>query len=150
MARLRLFGLPRLELDGATLTLPVSRGLMLVCVCAVETEVSRDRLVSLLYPEHLEAEARTNLRQVLQGLKKKPIGALLEVQANTIRFAGAADVQDFVSCLQNADFQGAISLYNDLMQGVGGDNPEIEAWLEFQREKFKRSYHDAVQYCNHC
>ncbi len=145
MARLRLFGLPRLELEDATLTLPFGRGLMLVCVCAIEREVSRDRLISLLYPEHPEAEARTNLRQVLQGLKKKSLGTLLELQANTVRFAGAADVQDFESCLQNADFQGVTSLYGDLLRGVNGDNPEIESWLELQREKFKRLYHDAVQ-----
>jgi DNA-binding SARP family transcriptional activator len=145
MARLHLFGLPRLEQERETQMLPTSRGVMLVCVCAIESEVSRDRLVSLLYPDHLETEARTNLRQVLQGLKKKSIGALLEVQANTIRFCGAADVQDFELCFKNADFRGSMSLYNDLMQGINGDNAEIEAWLEEQREKFKRLYHDAVQ-----
>lgn len=144
MLRLRVFGGLALDRDGRALDMGSQRkGLALLAVVAVAGTVgiSRDRLLSLFWPESDEDRARNALRQRLFTLRRVlEIDELLvggaDLRLNTDVLA--SDVAEFEAALALGDVERAASLYaGPLLDGIHlRDTPDLERWVEAQRSRF--------------
>lgn len=144
--RLTTLGTPRVLLGEEELTSlprkPVSFGLLVFL--AVEREATRDRLVSVFWPEKSEDKARGSLSQTLYELKQvlgdgwvDPTGATLRVED-----------EFWVDCLEFAEraraglHAEAIELYQGpFLDGVylAQTNP-FQEWVDGHRARFGRRY----------
>ncbi|MFN8492573.1 MAG: BTAD domain-containing putative transcriptional regulator [Caldilineaceae bacterium] len=166
---LKLFGAPRLELDGVALTLDYRKALALLAYLAVTRQIhTRDALATLFWPEY--AEARTYLRNSLWSLRKTLGGfadAWLDVERETIGFNANAplwlDVAEFQRQLALCRTHGhaateacarclpalhaAITLYtDDFLAGFTlQDSPAFDEWQFFQREQLRRDVTGALE-----
>jgi DNA-binding SARP family transcriptional activator/tetratricopeptide (TPR) repeat protein len=119
---------------------------------------SRQRLAFLLWPDSTEAQARTNLRNVIHTLRwKSPeIERFLEVTPRTLQWRREApcrvDVAEFASAVAGADaaeagsdrmvaaLRTAVDLYvGDLLEGC------YDEWLIDERERFRDRYISALR-----
>ena len=67
--QLRLFGPPRLEVNGVPIALETRKTMALLAYLVMsQTEQSRESLAALLWPEQNEQNARANLRRALWSL----------------------------------------------------------------------------------
>ena len=119
--RLRLAHNPQLEGPGEA-TWPLSpRDAVMLAWLAVEGPTPRDRLASMLWPGSSETQARNSLRQRLHQLKKV-VGRDLAVGTRVLSLA-----PDLAHDLGAAtELLGTISFT---------DAPELDAWLQAQREQ---------------
>lgn len=72
MARLnaKLFGTPRITVDGAALTLPYKKADALLYYLLVKRRASRSELISLLWPDSDSQTALKNLRHAIYSIRK--------------------------------------------------------------------------------
>jgi DNA-binding SARP family transcriptional activator len=144
--RIRLFGEVELSLAGDRLPeLGSMRAESLLAYLIVHRQgpVARQRLAYLLWPESAEAQARTNLRQLLHRLRQTLPDAdgLLEVTPRALRWRGAAwvDVVAFEEALAGGDKEAAVEAYGgDLLEG------SYDEWVLTAREQFRLRYLDAL------
>lgn len=105
---------------------------------------SRDRIVSLLWPEADDESARHSLRNAIYGLRQSlgdqvVIGrgeGYIEINADVVR----CDAIDLRHALDRKDWQGALELFaGELAPGfhLSGAG-EFEEWLETQRAQLNR------------
>jgi DNA-binding SARP family transcriptional activator len=136
---------------AALLERPVRAGLLVVL--AVERELSRERLLALLWPESDPAHARHALNQTLY-LVRRDLGAdLWEANGERLRAAPGlqADVHDFRGALAAERWEEAIGLCEGEFLGgwylAGGR--AFEEWVERQRadlrRKLRQAYRGAIQ-----
>ncbi|MCX6092582.1 MAG: hypothetical protein NTX23_06930, partial [Candidatus Bipolaricaulota bacterium] len=72
--RVSLFGYPRVECQGETVTIPRRKALALLAyLCVTQSHHSRDVLASLLWPEEESAKSYAFLRNALWVLHQTPI-----------------------------------------------------------------------------
>ena len=154
MFLLRLFGGASLEEDSRPLAgrAVQRRRLALLAILALEhpRAVPRDRLVAFLWPEHDADRARHLLRDSLYVLR----GALGE---ETVPASGdelrldplrlRSDTWDFEDALARQQPDAAVALYaGPLLDGFHpGGSPELEHWLDAQRERFARAHAQALE-----
>jgi predicted ATPase/DNA-binding SARP family transcriptional activator len=162
MAQLQLFlfGPPRLEHAGETLTISPRKAVALLVYLAVSVQPhSRDALATLFWPESDQTTARAALRRTLHRLQQALPQTLLKVTPETIQLdpqAGlASDVADFRAALK-ADLpalvpadelaperydrlRAAVGCYrDDFMAGFTlEDCPAFDEWQFFQREELR-------------
>ena len=152
---LQLFGGLTITLGGAPLPASIyGKGRALLAYLAVTARpYTREALADLLWGEMPEADARTNLRQVLATLQKV-LGGYLLVTRQTVSFKGdspyACDVQAFLaqvtggSAASNASdltgLRAAVALYTgDFLEGFFvRDAPTFEEWMAGQRERLRQ------------
>ena len=98
----------------------------------------RQRLAFLLWPDSTEAQARTNLRQVLHKLRRALPDAdrYLDVTARTRRGRPGApfrlDLADFEAALDRDDLAAAVGAYGgDLLEG------SYDEWLLEERDRVR-------------
>jgi DNA-binding SARP family transcriptional activator/predicted ATPase len=107
--------------------------------------VSRQQLAFLFWPDSQEAQARTNLRQLLHNLRAAlpEIDQLLHADQQTLCWRPGACVVDaalFQHAVEQDDLEEAARLYRgDLLPGIYDD------WLDAERERFKRQYETALE-----
>jgi len=163
--RIRLFGPPRVEIDGVALHVDTRKAVALLAYLATSgTPHSRDALAALLWPEYDDARARSSLRRTLSVLHKALGGRWLTIGRGTLGFEppGAwSDIGEFRDLLDqcNAHVHDSperctfcverltrlADLYaGDFMSGFSlRDSPEFEEWQTQQAESLKRDV-DAV------
>src|SRR5579859_2183501 len=95
-----LFGAPRIERNGAPVTVDTRKAIALLAYLAVtRTPQARDTLAALLWPDYGQAQARATLRRTLSALNKALDGSELDAHRETIGLSeqGAlwTDVDDF-------------------------------------------------------
>ncbi len=156
---LKLFGAPRVELNGIALALDYRKAVALLAYLAVTRQIhTRDALATFFWPEFIEA--RTYLRNNLWHIRKI-LGVFantwLEVDRETVGFKTNApvwlDVAEFQHQLAmcqthgNADTEvdtrclsclhEAVTLYtDDFLAGFTlRDSPAFDEWQFFQREQ---------------
>lgn len=100
------------------------RDAALLAWLAVEGPTPRHRLATLLWPDSTVAQARTTLRQRLFQLKAT-LGRNVAVGVSTLQLTGGV----------SHDLHAATGLLGSL---VMSDAPEIDAWLEQERERRRR------------
>jgi DNA-binding SARP family transcriptional activator len=114
----------------------------LLVVLAVERELSRERLLALLWPERDPAHARHALNQTLYLIRRDLGTDLCEVNGDRIRAASAlqADVQEFRDAVAAEHWNDALRLYQgEFLQGwyLTGSRP-FEEWVERHRADLRR------------
>lgn len=150
----RLFGGASLE-DGSG---PLSgravqrRRLALLAILALEhpRAVARDKLIAWLWPEHDADRARHLLRDTLYLLRNAlgedavpSVGDELRLNPHRLR----CDIWDFEEALAQERQEAAILTYcGRLLDGFHpGGAPELEHWIDAQRERHARAYAQALE-----
>jgi len=133
----------------------------LLAYLAVERDTAhrRERLAGLLWAEHSERSARTNLRRALADLRKA-VGdqsanpSFFVADRNTIQLNPAADIwidtaqfADRLGAATIEDLEAALRLYRgSFLEGFSvGDSPAFEEWVVLERESSKREAVNALE-----
>ncbi len=166
--RIFLFGTPRFELNGESLTVGRRKVVALLALLAHTGQPhTRDYLATLLWPEHDQSGALKNLRRDLGRLKKFVGGDFLEVDRLQIGLSMPAelvvDTAEFHTYLQTAEahvhepnhlcpdcltaLTQAVALYGgDFMSGFTlPDCAEFDEWQFFERETLRQKLAEALQ-----
>jgi predicted ATPase/DNA-binding SARP family transcriptional activator len=147
MSRLRLLylGPPHIELDGAPVTLSLSKAQALLAYLAVTGEAhNREALATLLWPESDANHARASLRGVLRELNATLGPPWIQadrtrVELNTARGVWL-DVAAFEAAFEAAALRKAVDLYrDDFMAGFSLSNSiAFEEWQLFQEKRLRQ------------
>jgi DNA-binding SARP family transcriptional activator len=140
----KLFGRPEFSVDGAAINPPTRKGVAILAYLALEGRTSRARLASLLWADHNEEDARHNLRQELYRLSTTPVGPYLITASDEVRLQAQVliDVAQFRAALESQDERAALGLYRGRFLAdfeVRNLNPELEEWLESNRDALAES-----------
>ncbi|HSK19020.1 MAG TPA: tetratricopeptide repeat protein [Longimicrobiales bacterium] len=154
MFLLRVFGGASLE-DGSGVMIGRAvqrRRLALLAILALEhpRAVPRDKLVAWLWPEHDAERARHLLRDSLYLLRNAlgedtlpSVGDTLRLNPQHLR----CDVWDFEEALAQGRPEAAVLTYSGrLLDGFHpGGGPELEHWVDAQRDRLARAYAQALE-----
>jgi DNA-binding SARP family transcriptional activator/predicted ATPase len=159
--RIELFGQLRITMGADPLTSVNTnrmRSLLAYLVLHKDAPQSREHIAFTLWPESNEAQARTNLRQLLHNLRRAlPIDCSLVITDNhTVRWTPdpscAIDVDEFEAAAQAADdalksdiaavrerLEQAVRLYQDDLL------PDLyDEWLEPTRARLRQRFADVL------
>jgi DNA-binding SARP family transcriptional activator/Tfp pilus assembly protein PilF len=153
MYRLKTFGGVVIEGPDGPLTGAVSqrrRLAVLVLLAAGGNGISRDRLVSLLWPETGEERARHALAQLLYAVRRELGADALTGSATALRLdpdTVSSDVQDFHAALERGDDDRAAALYTGpFLDGFHlAGCAEFERWLDEQRARLSQLVRAALE-----
>ena len=154
MLFLRSLGTPSLEVGGSPARGAGSqrKSLALLSLLAVAGErgLSRDRLVSYLWPEGAANRAGHRLTQLLYSIRR-------DLRADAL-FQGTADLrlnQDlldsdvarFTGALAHGDYVAAVAMYSGpFLDGFFLDDaPEFERWVEVERTRLARRQAESLE-----
>lgn len=148
--QLRLFGSPSLSSDsGGLVTGPATQrhrvALLALAALAPAGSISRDKLISYLWPESDTEHARQLLNQSVYRLRKTLGEAALITTGDEVRLnteVVSVDVADFESALAAGDPAGAVAIYRGpLLDGFFlSDAPAFADWLEHERGRLASVY----------
>ena len=142
LLQLKLLGSPQIEQNNQQLDGFKSRKAkaLLFYLATTKGMVMRDTLISFLWEDLPEFNARHNLRNVLTNLRKL-VGPNLTITPSTVEFNRRSnywlDVEAFLQGLRTrAQLAEATTLYRgEFLQGFNvRDAPQFEAWVSVQRE----------------
>src|SRR5579863_1768327 len=168
-----LFGAPRIEIDGAPISIDTRKAIALNAYLAMTRQQhSRDSLAALLWSENDQSHARAALRRTLSTLNKALKGQWLDIDRETIGLdfhAGLRiDAQDFRSLLAECSahrhptnevciaceqpLTEAVALYqDDFLAGFSlRDSPEFDDWQFYQADLLRREFASALEGLTHC
>jgi class 3 adenylate cyclase len=147
--------LGRFELTGpdgpVDLTSKKLAGLLAFLACTAPEPQGRDRLMTLLWGSHFEAQARQNLRQAFTRLRRVlgegaliANGETVSLRSNTI----ASDVARFETLLRDGGrdaLDAAVGLYRDsLLADIVIPEEGWSGWLNIHRQRFEGLALDAM------
>lgn len=136
--RLLLWGVPELRAGGSTLLAPERRFQLLALLALHSGEwLSRDRLASLLWPGHGNADARRNLRHILFKARAVDGAAALEANEHALRWVVQTDLQDFDAALGEGRVAEALALRRGVLL-TGLDDPRNDAFGAFLADERRR------------
>ncbi|MGQ0702983.1 MAG: BTAD domain-containing putative transcriptional regulator [Gemmatimonadales bacterium] len=141
MFRLRTLGGVSLERDGRPLggraTQRRRLALLIYLATAGKRPVSRDKLITLLWPERDQERGRHSLSQMLWALRQELgddaiLAGIDEVRINP-EVVGS-DVGDLEAALSRGDWEGAVAGYAPFLDGFFiSEAPGFERWVEEKR-----------------
>ena len=150
---IHLFGEFELNLDGLSLPLKGAKpqALLAYLAAGIDRVHPRGRLTGLLWADHPEANARTNLRQALSAIRRVLPPAVLETEGDGLRLSSSSvwvDIVEFERLRRDADVArrlAAVALYDgDLLDGFRGKAAGFDDWLLLERESYRRQAHDLL------
>ncbi|MFL5696294.1 MAG: AAA family ATPase [Ktedonobacteraceae bacterium] len=168
-----LFGPPRIEIDGTSLSVDTRKAVALIAYLAITRQQhSRDSLATLLWSENDQFHARAALRRTLSTLNKALKGNWLDIDRETIGLNFQADLQIdvhvFLCLLAECRTHGhpanetctaceqpltaAVALYqNDFLAGFSlRDSPQFDDWQLYQSDTLRRAFASALEGLTHC
>jgi predicted ATPase/DNA-binding SARP family transcriptional activator len=168
-----LLGLPRVEREGAPVTVARRKAVALISYLAVTAEShSRDVLATLLWPEYAQAHARAALGTTLWALNKAIGKGWLDIDWKTIGLNHSADLWVDVNHFRNllaecrthghppekvcfaclAPLNEAVGLYrDDFLTGFTlHDSTGFDDWQCFQTESLRRELVRALEKLVRC
>ena len=154
MFLLRLFGGASLEDESGLLAgrAVQRRRLALLAILALEhpRAVGRDRLIAWLWPEHDTERARHLLRDSLYLLRNALGEDVLPSAGDELRLDPLrlrCDTWDFEEALAQGRTEAALLAYaGPLLEGFHpGGAPELEHWIDAQRERLARAHAMALE-----
>jgi Tol biopolymer transport system component/DNA-binding SARP family transcriptional activator len=154
MLFLRTFGGLSLENDGRTIGGAAAQrarlAVLAVLAVAGDSAVSRDRLLTLFWPESDADRARGALNQALYALRRSVGEQKLTLGTGDLRLNPeviASDAADFERAVSGGDFAAAVALYGGpFLDGIHVKGlPEFDHWCERARERFARSYASVLE-----
>ncbi|MHC4066938.1 MAG: BTAD domain-containing putative transcriptional regulator, partial [Planctomycetota bacterium] len=135
--------------SGDCAEIPIRKGQALLAYLALHPDktLQRTKLAGLLWGDHTESQAQTNLRQTLTVLRK----ALAAIQEDVLRAdrksiglnwdcleVDAASFEELVARGAQSDLEAAVALYRgDLLDGIEVPDPGFQAWLEDERRRYR-------------
>ncbi|MFL5483635.1 MAG: BTAD domain-containing putative transcriptional regulator [Gemmatimonadaceae bacterium] len=140
--------------DGRTMSGAAARkkplAVLALLACAGERGMSRDRLISFLWPEATMDDGRSSLRQTLYGLRRDLGEHALFVGTTELRLDGRAvrsDVAAFEDALVRGARNEAVTLYRGpFLDGFHlTEVPEFEEWVAYQRQRFVQLVQGALE-----
>ncbi|HTR87213.1 MAG TPA: BTAD domain-containing putative transcriptional regulator [Reyranella sp.] len=139
-AVLRLTTLGRFDLAGPAGSIKLGSkklcALLAYLACTAPAPQSREKLMTLLWGSHFEAQARQNLRQSLSRLRRAVGPDVLEGNDEQVALRPGAVVCDAVELAGTGDLARAADLYRGpFLADVTVEEPE---WTEWQRERRTR------------
>jgi DNA-binding SARP family transcriptional activator len=154
MLRLNTFGGLVLQQDGQLHTGPASQRRRLALLAAVAAGgprgISRDKLLSLLWPDSESEAARHSLYQAMHAIRRSAGsdeiflgGATLQLNSQLI----TSDVGEFQEAIESGSHEQAVRLYRGLfLDGFRLENaPEYEQWQDGERVLHAREYAAALE-----
>lgn len=114
-----------------------------------ETQVSRDTLCGLLWPESADDQARASLRQALSNTRKAlgSAGGAIASDGDWISLdadRANTDVSTFLAGIENdavVELEATAGHYDgDLLEGFPPITPEYDRWLEAERGALRSHY----------
>ncbi len=145
--RLRLFGTPALlQTSGAEPLLPERLTQLAVVLAARDDWITRDHVVTLLWPELDDESARRNLRKLLFRARRQPWFDGLQARTDALRWRADSDLRDFETACGRQDWERAVAAYG----GAFCDGLEHKAaepfveWLRFERNRLAASFRIAA------
>lgn len=146
--QVRLLGRPTVRLHEADwLELPEGKtSALLLYLASRSAWVSRSELLYLIWPDLLESQARTNLRQMLMYIRRLPYAQGLEVAPTRLRWPVRTDLAVFKEALAAGEHEEAVRLYEgQLLEGFRCDRaPEFENWLVAERETVHAAWREVM------
>lgn len=153
--KLSMFGPPRVEVDGRTVSLDRRKALALLVYLAVNGgRHSREALAALLWPDYDQSRASAYLRRALwelnQGLgegvveaDRDAVGVVTETYSDITEFQGKVAIARGKATPEAERFRAlttAADLYRDhFLAGFSlKDAPGFDEWVFFQAEGLKR------------
>jgi predicted ATPase/DNA-binding SARP family transcriptional activator len=147
-----LFGVPRLERDGAVVNIPRRKARALLAYLAATGKAhARDSLAALFWPDYGQSEARLALSRHLSELNKiLPAGALAldgervalggDLWVDVSKFAAIAGAASSPAPADLSTLQAAVNLYvADFLAGFTlSDCPDFDDWQAFQTESLRQ------------
>lgn len=153
-----LFGFPRMERGGETVTVDTRKAIALLALLGVNGEpFSRDALSTMLWPEYDQTGARAALRRTLSVLNKAVGPGVMNIERERVGLVKGGplwlDVQQFEESVQRAAMQeqagdpgyvetlaGSIALARGgFMSGFSlRDSSEFDDWQYFHSERLSR------------
>jgi TolB-like protein/DNA-binding SARP family transcriptional activator/Flp pilus assembly protein TadD len=154
MLRLKLFGVPSLERDGALVGGRAAQrhrlALLALLALAPGRRLGRDKLIAWLWPES-DSERGRNLLKVSTYVLRSALGdsALLSA-GDELRLSTElieVDVAEFEAALDQEDHAHAAALYEGpFMDGFFvSEAPEFEQWVDRERERLAGGYRKALE-----
>ena len=153
MLRLTTFGGLALERDGQPVgdiaNRKVPLALLAVLAGHAERGIARDRVVAYLWPDSDEERGRNSLKQATFGLRRTLGDHWIAASGSTLRLNPAlisADIIDFQAALQVGAALAAVRLYRGpFLDGFYlDDRPELERWVDEERQRLTNSYLDTL------
>jgi DNA-binding SARP family transcriptional activator/predicted ATPase len=166
--RVSLFGLPRVQRDGESISIQRRKVVALLAYLAVTGQPhSRDTLATLFWPDHDQSGARANLRRDLSRLKQTLGAQALAIDREQVGLDPQTelwlDVEAFQSSVARAKqhdcaapelcadclaaLTEAVDLYTgDFMAGFTlTDSAEFDDWQFFQAESLRQEMASALE-----
>jgi DNA-binding SARP family transcriptional activator/tetratricopeptide (TPR) repeat protein len=116
--------------------------LLIVLAAARHRPVPRDRLIALFWPDQPGDDARHALAQLVYGVRKELGEQSLISGADDLRLNAAvvsADIADFDDAVDRGELERAAALASGVFLDAFyvGDAPELERWVETERERVR-------------
>jgi DNA-binding SARP family transcriptional activator len=140
---LHLLGQP--HHNGGSIPLERTTLLVTMLACAGDWQ-NRESLMALLWADAPPELAQTRLRQLVYRTGGFACFAGLEAQRKRLRFVAPTDVGLFRRAIQDKHWLKATQAYGGrLLEGyIPPDEPELQNWLNQQRNQLEQDYIDAV------
>ena len=169
LLELSFLGSPEVRLNGRTVALPLRKALALLAFLACEPGLhAREKLASLLWPEHDESAGRTALRKALgflnEALESDAASPFLTASRDALGLAvnpsishDTFDLERAAKRARTSEVEGLTGLRAQLEQVcnrvrggflAGFSLPEafeFEEWLEVRRESVRRDLDTVLQ-----
>ena len=143
----RLTGQPRVFAGSAEVSFVPDKRYQLLSYLAYQGDwVGRDRLAFLFWPDTDSANARQNLRGLIQRLRTLSFDPEIESTPHQLRWEVQTDVAEYRAAVAEGDRERAASaLHGSLLAGLEGDGTgEFEEWLEIERERLHADWRAVV------
>jgi len=154
MPHLKLFGGAIVEDESGVVSSLSSRrhsvALLALLATAPSRTLSRGKLVGYLWPDSPEKTARNRLTSCLYQLRSElgeeavlSVGGDLRFNAEVL----TCDVSRFEEALEAEGCERAAELYEGaFLDGFWlRDSPEFDQWMERERDRLRRGYHEALE-----
>ncbi len=154
MLRLNTFGGLVLQQDGQLHTGPASQrrrlALLAVVAAAGQRGASRDKLLSLLWPDSDAEPARHSLYQAVHAIRRSAGTDDIFLGTSTLQFNPqlvTSDVGEFAEAIEQGAHEQAVRLYRGpFLDGFRLEGaPEYEQWQDAERVRHARDYAGALE-----
>ena len=156
MTTLRLLGGLWVESDGSS---TIGRGnqrqrlaLLAVIWLSPNRRITRDKVLSLLWPESTAAKGRHRLSTAVYDIRRTLGTAVIHLAGDELWIPDAAtmacDVEDFERAMRDSEWEAAFSAYRGpLLDGVHVQGSyEFDEWIATHRERLRRHYSTALEH----
>lgn len=121
----------------------------LLVLLAIERDIAKERVVSILWPDAAPEKARHTLNQTLSRMRTALGPDWVENRGERICIADSVttDVAAFEAAVTSGDLSRIVDLYTGPFFGAHnpGAGPAFDLWVDARRARLSRTFHDALR-----